>query len=102
MAHLHYLLCGALIHPSFQPTWHLLPDHHWTRLAHILVRKRELLQEMPGIQRVGAFSPQDRTFQGKKKHININKFAGLSRDWVGAKILFMCVFGSFPMREKNT
>ena len=28
--------------------------------------------------------------QGKKKHININKFAGLSRDWVGAKFLFMC------------
>ena len=32
--------------------------------------------------------------QGKEKHININKFAGLSRDWdwVGAKTLFMCVF----------
>ena len=30
------------------------------------------------------------TDQGKKKHININKFAGLSRDWVGAKNLFMC------------
>ena len=29
--------------------------------------------------------------QGKKKHININKFAGLSRDWVGAKMLLMCV-----------
>ena len=42
-------------------------------------------------------------FQGKKKHININKFAGLSRDWVGAKILFMCFFlGSFLMGEKNT
>ena len=27
----------------------------------------------------------------RKKHININKFAGLSRDWAGAKILFMCV-----------
>ena len=27
--------------------------------------------------------------QGKKKHININKFAGLSRDWVGAQNLFM-------------
>ena len=23
--------------------------------------------------------------QGKKQHMNINKFAGLSRDWVGAK-----------------
>ena len=37
--------------------------------------------------------------------VNISKFAGLSRDWVGAKILFMCVFfGSFlnNMGEKNT
>ena len=24
--------------------------------------------------------------------INTNKFAGLSRDWVGSKILFMCLF----------
>ena len=32
---------------------------------------------------------------GKKKHININKFAGLSRDWVGAKLLnCLCVFFS--------
>ena len=30
--------------------------------------------------------------QGKKKHININKFAGLSRDWVGAKNLFFVFF----------
>ena len=41
-------------------------------------------------------------FQGKEKHININKFAGLSRDWVGAKKLFMCFFGSFLMGAKNT
>ena len=26
----------------------------------------------------------------------MNKFAGLSRDWVGAKILFMCFFGVIP------
>ena len=39
--------------------------------------------------------------QGKKIHININKFAGLSRDWVGAKILFMCFLGSFLMGEKK-
>ena len=32
------------------------------------------------------------------KMVNINKFAGLSRDWVGAKVLFMCFFlGSFLM-----
>ena len=31
-------------------------------------------------------------FSGKEKHININKFVGLSRDWVGAKNLFMCFF----------
>ena len=35
-------------------------------------------------------------FSGKKKHININKFAGLSRDWVGAKNLFMCFFRVIP------
>ena len=41
--------------------------------------------------------------QGKKKHININKFAGLSRDWVGAKKLFMCFFRVIPYgREKHT
>ena len=28
--------------------------------------------------------------------MNINKFAGLSRDWVGAKILFMCFFRALP------
>ena len=32
------------------------------------------------------------SFQGKTKHININKCAGLSRDCVGGKCLFMCFF----------
>ena len=54
---------------------------------------------------LGAFfhsTPGSAHFQGKKKHININKFAGLSRDWAGAKILFMCFFfGSFLMGEKK-
>ena len=36
----------------------------------------------------------NRGSQGNKKHININKFAGLSRDWVGAEKLFMCLFFS--------
>ena len=36
-------------------------------------------------------TPKVFNLSGKEKHININKFAGLSRDWVGAKILFMCV-----------
>ena len=40
-------------------------------------------------------------YQGKKKHININKFAGLSWDWVGAENLFMCFFGSFLMGENK-
>ena len=40
-------------------------------------------------------------FQGKKKHININKLAGLSRDWVGAKILFMCFLGHSLWGRKN-
>ena len=41
--------------------------------------------------------------QGKKKHINIKKSAGLSRDWVGAKILLMCFFSDHSLcGEKNT
>ena len=31
--------------------------------------------------------------QGKKKHININKFGGLSRDWVGVIDLFIGFLG---------
>ena len=31
-------------------------------------------------------------FSGKEKHVNINKFAGLSRDWARGKILFLCFF----------
>ena len=34
-------------------------------------------------------------------NININKFAGLSRDWVGGKILFMRFAGSFLQGEKE-
>ena len=50
------------------------------------------------------FMSSSPTFRERKKHININKLAGLSRDWVGAKNLFMCFvfFGSFPMAEKDT
>ena len=33
--------------------------------------------------------------RGKKTQMNINKFAGLSWDWVGAKYLFMRCFWSF-------
>ena len=40
--------------------------------------------------------------QEKKKHININKFAGLSQDWGGAKNLFMCFFRVIPYGGKNT
>ena len=40
--------------------------------------------------------------QGKKKHVNINKFAGLSRDWVGPKILFMCFFRVIPYGGEKT
>ena len=42
-----------------------------------------------------------RKSQGKKEHININKWAGLSWDWVGGKDLFICFFGSFLMGEKK-
>ena len=38
----------------------------------------------------------------RKKHININKFAGLSRDWVGAKKLFMCFFRVIPYGGEKT
>ena len=34
--------------------------------------------------------------QGKNKHININKFGGLSRDRVGVKMLFLSFLGSPP------
>ena len=30
--------------------------------------------------------------RGTKKHINIHKFPGSSRDWVGGKIMVMCFF----------
>ena len=39
--------------------------------------------------------------QGKKKHININKCAGLSRDWVGGKIMFVCFLRSFLVGENK-
>ena len=42
-----------------------------------------------------------RSRAGKEKYININKIAGLSRDWVGDKILFMCFFKSVLMGEKK-
>ena len=40
--------------------------------------------------------PFSRMSQGKKKHIKIKKFGGLSRDWVGAKNLFMRFFWVIP------
>ena len=44
-----------------------------------------------------------RNVSGKEKHININKFAGLSRDWVGAENLFMCFFSGHSLwGRKNT
>ena len=46
--------------------------------------------------------PQSLVDQGKKKHININKFSGLSRDWVGAKNLFMCFFRVIPYGGEKT
>ena len=54
---------------------------------------------VPPIKRI----PTKHLNQRKKKHININKFAGLSWDWVGGKNMFMCFFGgSFLAGEKNT
>ena len=39
---------------------------------------------------------------GKAKHININKFAGLSRDWVGADKLFMFFFPGHSLWGRET
>ena len=40
---------------------------------------------------------------GKEKaHININEFGGLSWDWVGGRILFMCFWWSFLRGGENT
>ena len=39
--------------------------------------------------------------QKKRKHININKFAGLSRDWAGGRILFMCFFRVTPYGDEK-
>ena len=46
--------------------------------------------------------PGARSSGKEKTHIHINKFAGLSRDLVGGKHLFMCFFfRSFLMGEKK-
>ena len=37
---------------------------------------------------------------GKEKHINIKKSGGLSQDWVGGKIMFMCFWGIIRYGEK--
>ena len=34
-------------------------------------------------------------WSGQEKHISINKFGGLSQDWVGGRNL-LCVFGVMP------
>ena len=37
----------------------------------------------------------------EKKHININTFAGLCWDWVGAKIMFMFLFRAIPYGKQS-
>ena len=51
-------------------------------------------------------------FRERERHININKFGGLSRDWVDGKNVFscvcvcecvcVCVLGSFLVGERKT
>ena len=41
-------------------------------------------------------------YQGMQKHINMNKFADLSQDWVGDKMLFMCFLVVIPHGGENT
>ena len=61
------------------------------------------LQGRRGIASVVRWNPHPAFSQGKQKHININKFAGLCPDWVGAKILFMCFFSAHSLwARKNT
>ena len=84
---------------------HPQPDFIFGNLT---LRPELHLQESPGppgpksqqkVSKRGLFGgPPNRE---RKKHTNINKFAGLSWDWVGAKILFVCFFGSFLMGEKK-
>ena len=40
--------------------------------------------------------------EGKKKHININKCAGLSQDWMGGKYLFMSFVQVIPYGGEKT
>ena len=49
-----------------------------------------------------SIQPRPPLSSGKEKHININKYAGLSRDWVGAEKLFMCFFGVIPYGGEKT
>ena len=47
-------------------------------------------------------SAEEGSSQGKEKYININKFAGLSRDWADGKILFMCFFSGPSLWGRKT
>ena len=72
----------------------------------------KVLRDTGGVSRTGPLSPcmvgrllrVRREFaQGEEKqHININKFAGLSRDWAGGKILFMFFFHVIPYWGEKT
>ena len=45
---------------------------------------------------------KDPDSSGKEKHMNMNKFWGLSLYWGSGKSLFMCSLASFLMGEKST
>ena len=72
------------------------PPTHFCRLAGTTEASHEEWRHVKKVRKV-----PDTFIRERKKHININECAGLSRDWVGVKKLFMCFFGSFLMGEKK-
>ena len=72
------------------------PRKTFLRLLGVFVSSKA---KVPGEE--GAPGNHSDSSRKRKTHKNINKFAGLSRDWAGGKILFMCFFGSFLMGRKK-
>ena len=62
--------------------------------------KRRHVCDGAGAARVKPYPPGPASVQGRKKPININNLAGLSRKWVGVK-LFMCFPFSLGKRETH-
>ena len=76
----------------------------WRRPVHInidsLARHRAVTYKSSSLREFRPAFPWLR-FSGKEKHMNFKKFAGLSRDWVGAKKLFMCFSSCHSLWGRN-